>query len=422
MKRRLWLAALGATALVAFAPLVAGGSSWAADGCGEFSALGSAVGVATFQSAPGLLLTDGDASMPGAQAALDSLTGASSWAGAPFSSAGAGNVGLAGVDANQVPVFAVSSYPSNPDEHQSTPTGTVEAKSGPQSSTARVASGGAPSDSASAGRIMASADAACDTSKGLLAAANNSAEMIGINGVVRIASVTSDATVKIDKDGHSTLVGTMSVEGMTILGQPAAITDKGVVIGGSAVPLPDNPLLQALSDAGITLRYLSAVKNAKEGDVLAPGLEISVSKGVQGAGTGPATTTYEFGRAHARATTASDAKAAGAPTATASNTPVATGAGTGVSPVPTPPARPDAVGTSSAMAAPAVASGSTVPAPVSLGRPSPQRDGERAAPLPALPIASAPDAGPYLAIATGALLLLAAWAASLIWGKNIRWR
>ena len=276
MRRRLVPLIVGAmgAGLLSVGLVVSAGPSSADGGCSEYSALAAAAGVRTVQSAPGLVLTDVDAALPAAQAQADSLSGSQGWAGAPYSTAAAGNVGLTGINPNDVPVFAVSSYPAQPASQKSTPAGTIEAKSGAQSSTASAGGSGPASDQASEGRVVSSADAACREDASVRAVADNVAQMVDIKGVLRIGSVSSHAQAVVDPAGERNLQGTMEVEGATVAGQPVAITDRGVVTGSSATPLPDDPLAQALAAAGISVRYVAAVKDAKAGEVFAPGLEV----------------------------------------------------------------------------------------------------------------------------------------------------
>jgi hypothetical protein len=295
---QLALGAVGAGMLI----VASAGSGSAQSGCSVYSALAAAAGVRTVQSAPGLLLTtDADANLPAAQAQANSLSGSKGWAGAPYSSTAAENMTASGRSANDVPVFAVSSYPTEPKAGRSTPAATIEAKSGPQSSTALVVGGGPALDQASVGRVTTSAASACEEDATVRAVADNKVETVDINGVLRIGSVRSHAQAVVEPDGQRKLVGRMEVEGAMVLGQPVAITDRGLVIGESTTPLPENPLGRALEEAGISVRYITAVKNAEQGEVFAPGLEVVVTRVVEGVGTGPVTSTYLLGRAHARA-------------------------------------------------------------------------------------------------------------------------
>jgi hypothetical protein len=281
----------------------------AQSGCAShlrYSALASAEGVRSLQSFPGLtIVTAADENVVGAQAQLDSVTGSLGWAGAAYSSTVADNVGQAKASPNDLPLTVVSSYPTNPNpERKSAGAATIEAKSGASSSTARSVVGGATSEEGSSGHIVASASASCADDGALHAVADNTAEAINFSGVLRIGSVRSHAKVLLDIDNQGQpkphLEAAMGVDGVTVLGQPAAITDKGVVVASSGMPTPTQPLSQALVDAGITVRYVAAVKDVQRGEAFAPGLEIIVATATPGVGSGQQTTTYTFGRAYAR--------------------------------------------------------------------------------------------------------------------------
>lgn len=298
---------IGAAGLVAITVGVLGvGAGADEDVCAKlttFSAVGSAAGVRTLMSAPGYsIVTEVSSNLPGAQAMVDSILGSKGWAGAPYVPQAAENAGQARQDPNNVPVFATTDYPATPEASNSTPTATVSAKSAERSSTAKAEGGGPGSDQAAAGHAVATADASCAADGTLTGSSDNRADMTNFGGVLGIGSVKSYAVAVRAANGDiQKLEGTMQVEGVTVLGQAAAITDKGLVLGTSASPLPDNPLTSALESAGITVRYIAADKDEKTGEVTAPGLEVTVVQQAAAGGGGPVTNTYTFGRAYALA-------------------------------------------------------------------------------------------------------------------------
>jgi len=327
------------------------------DPCSNYtrmSVLGSATGVRTLVSAPGrTIVTDVTGNLPGAQAQVDSVTGSQGWAGAPYVPVVAENAGYGHVSPNQIPVFASSSSPAVPQATNSTPGSTVTAKSDADSSTAHAEMGGAASDQAGIGQSIATAGASCASDASLQAGADTSTDMLNVQNVLRIGTVQSHALVQRDATGDiKKFEGTVAVSGVLVVGQAVAITDKGLVVGSTNVPLPGNPVADALSSAGITVRYLAADLNRQTGEVTAPGVEVSVTKSVPGGP--PVPTTYDLGRAYARVSqTPGDVpvaaavapEAISAPTAPTNATPV----DTGTSPAPTaaslaaPPARPNAL-------------------------------------------------------------------------------
>jgi len=304
--------AAGAAACALCLSVVAMGSAASAQsGCSSYalySALGSASGVRTLQHAPGVtIVTDADGGLPAAQAQFDSVGGSIGWAGAPYSATVADNAGQAQQQPNDVPVFAYSSHPTTPDGSKETPAGNMNANSGADGSTASYDGGGPASDQSSTGHVRLSVSATCLADGTIEALADNTVESVNIAGVLRIGSVHSHAKVVVAPDGQRQLDGTIVVDGVTVLGQPASITDQGLVVGPSSAPLPANPLTSALVAAGVSIAYIDAVKDEERGEVFAPGVEISVAQDVPG--SGPKSTTYTFGRAFARGVKAGDASA-----------------------------------------------------------------------------------------------------------------
>jgi hypothetical protein len=356
-----------------------------------------------------MLLFDVDASLPAAQAQVDSLAGSNAWAGAPWSSAVAGNIGLAGLNANDTPFLAVSSYPATPKVSKSGPGATIDASSDALSSTAQAAAGGPASNQASAGKISASGSSSCGNDGTVRALADNAVDLFDVEGVLRIGAVRSHARVEIGPTGQRTLDSTMEVVGATVLGQPVAITDRGVVAGGSAIPLPDDPEAKTLADAGITVRYIAAAKDDQHGQVFAPGLEVVVTRAVQGAGTGPINTTYTLGRTYARAATSTDQASTG----------VQAAAAPGISQLSEPPSQGAAPAAANAPAAPPA----LAPTPASSGSAVSTSGRVAAGDRPmAVAMPNASFAGVYSTMGAAVLLFVAAWLIFERLGVRIRWR
>jgi hypothetical protein len=379
-----------------------GAPAAAGAGCGEYGALAAADGIRTLGSSPGSSPTDVDGQGPAAQAQADSTAGSMGYAGIPFSNAAAGNAGAANLDATQVPVFAISQYPSRPKASTSTPAGGVESTSEERSSAAKASAGGPASGSATVGNTAAAASASCADDGTITADARSSAQVIDVGGVLRVASVTSHAVASVSPSGTRTLQGTIDVEGATVLGQSVGIGDRGLVVGATptAVPVGDDPLVQALADAGIAVRTLGVSKDDATGEVLAPSLEITVTRGVSGVGTGPTSVTYTFGRAHAVASAAPGEAPAE----------VVSGAG---------PVAPLGDAAATAGSGLPVASGPSGPSGAS--RSAPGSAATSAAPLPVQRIVNASAASLYPALAVGAVVFAAAWLLFRTLGVRLRW-
>jgi hypothetical protein len=110
----------------------------------------------------------------------------------------------------------------------------------------------------------------------------------------------------------------LQVDGVSIGGQSVGFSDKGLVVAGTATPLPaTSPLAEVLKSANISVQYLQAIDDPD--GVVSPGLVIVQHQQVP---NGPnLTLSYVFGRAVAHAT------AVGAPTSAATETPLAGSAG-----------------------------------------------------------------------------------------------
>lgn len=396
---------LGLVATTSSGAALADAENACSQGYAQYSLLGAAWAVRTFQHAPGVTIVEsGDASALSAQSQVDSILGSSGYAGGAYSPTVAENMGqgtqrLAGVpvlgdlSAESVPVWVTSSYPTNPKpEPKTAPGGSLSTTSLADSSKASATAGGPSEDQGSVGRSSATSSASCARDGALHAIADDVTENLVVAGVLRIASVRSHAEITVLPDGTSTLEGSMEVEGASVLNQPAAVTEKGIVVGSAVAPSGTNPFQQALDDAGIRVRYIAGEEDEKSGQVLAPGLQITVTERVGDVGTGPTTTSYELGRAFARA------GGLAVPPVTVPGIPrPATGL-----PVTTPPTTltpPDAEVRESAIEAPASAEGRMTPGPAASIGPSvaPQRTAQMGewSLTPA-----------YAALALGALVLL----------------
>jgi hypothetical protein len=268
---------------------------------GTLNAEGIASGLSAVQSlANATIVNVVDVSGPAAQATVDSIVGSSGRAGSPFSSTVSENAGFFGLPPGSVPVFAESTHPRSPEASQSSPAFTLHATSTQFASTASAEVGIPASPAGAAASARATASAECADDGTVRAIADSTTDSIAIAGVLTIGSVRSHAEVSVGPDGSMTTSATIAFEGIAVLGQPVSITEQGVVVGPSTLPLPENPLTTALSSAGITVRLLEAVEDEETGTAIAPGVEISVPTALP-VGTEPAVTTLTIGRAFAHA-------------------------------------------------------------------------------------------------------------------------
>ena len=413
-------AAVAATTLIVGVGLGLAAAATADTGCSQYSALAAGDGLRTLVSAGGFSPTDVDGQGPAAQAQVDSLQGSMGFAGAPFSNAAAGNAGAANVDATQVPVFAISSYPSRPDSTSSNPVLTLDSRSEQLSSAAKALLGGPSAGEQSIGQLRATAAASCASSGTIKAVAESATQLINVGGVLRIASVRSNASVTVNAKGVRKLDASMVVDGVTVLGQSVGIGDKGLIVGGSpaAPPAPDDALVTALSNAGIGVRLVAASKDQKDGDAIAPSLEVTVTRVVSGLSPTPFTTTYTFGRAYARAAgTASDTAVNVALGGDALTSPGTVASPAGSSPTATGAAASTPSGSPPSSGGPAAAVGNSATSARTGGATGRGAD----ATAPAQRISNASAQSLYPALVIGAVVFAAAWLAFRTVGVRLRW-
>lgn len=376
--------------------------------CSTYAALAAADGLRTVVAAPGFSPTDADAQGPAAQAQVDDVAGSNAHAGSPYSEAGAGNAGAGNVDATQLPIFAISSHPSRPEDNKSGPGLTLEARSEALTSAAEAAGGPPATDEATFGRAASVAVSSCVDGV-VTATADTKNDVVVIAGVLTMGSVRSHASATVDAAGELTLDGSFVVDGATVLGQGVQITDQGVVFGESPTPLPGNPLAEALDDAGVTVRYLAAERDVDNGQVLAPGLEIIVADSGDGV-PGGAAVTYTLGRAYARAAAASSTLPVPSDPPSTSD-PVETGEASPVAPT-----TPDATGST-----PSPSTAAAPDVPVSSPTEPASPIGPGVTDVASVLIADVSMENIYPALVAGALALSASWLLFEYLGVRLRW-
>lgn len=340
-----------------------------------------------------------DAASPSAQASADSLGNSAGFAGVAYSDTVVGNAGLAGIDAGSAtPLIVTSSYPAKPlPDERTSPAGVASSKSEERSSTATATSGGPGSGQAVVANVTARAAAGC-AANGTISA-ESSSEVVGadFSGLLRMASVRSAMVAQIDPTGTLTLTPTLVFDGVTVAGQAVQITDKGLVIAGSPIPLPANPETDALKAVGITVRYIAASTDPDGQGMVAPGVEVAVAEPIPG-GNGTGTVTYTFGRSYARVSGTPDAGppptfAVAPPTAPSSSALSRLGSAPGTAPATAPPARQQVAGQTRASTAP----------------------------LPGASIANVSMASVYPALGFGAVVLAAGLGLFRMMGVKLRW-
>lgn len=158
------------------------------------------------------------------------------------------------------------------------------------------------------GTSTATARAARDDASGAVRAESTSqARGVDIAGVLSIGAVTARAAVNRTPGGELVREAAFSADAVTAGGQRLAVTDQGLTVPGSGLPLADtSPAAKALADAGVSVRYLARVDDAD--GVISPGLVVTQRRQVPG---GPVVITeLVFGRAVAHGATGSATAAA----------------------------------------------------------------------------------------------------------------
>ncbi|HVW32606.1 MAG TPA: hypothetical protein VHL53_08715, partial [Acidimicrobiia bacterium] len=134
----------------------------------------------------------------------------------------------------------------------------------------------AQGDPASAGGQNASTSTGTiDPDTGIASAeAATVTDAISFGDTLKIGSVHATASVTQEPGKDLVRRATLEVKGLTIAGQSVGITSEGLVAGDKPTPLPaGNPFEQALSQAGIKLRWLGGYNTAN--GIVAPQLEIT---------------------------------------------------------------------------------------------------------------------------------------------------
>jgi hypothetical protein len=329
-----------------------------------FSGTASADGVRLSAAAPGFLLVEqfSDAGAPTAQSSAESLETVG-YAGYPwpgdetFGLMGTAG-GAAGVPLPDFPSSARSSSTTTPHVHKEYGPVVLDAVS---TDSASRSSARAPlvTGPANAGTTKADTSVVHEPSGSVMAKAASKVEAFDLGGVLRIGGVSAEAEVTAVLGLARRIRSSLQVSDVTVAGQTVGVTEKGLVVAGTTVPLPaDNPLAQVLADQEVAVTYVQAERTPD--GVTSAGLRVTARRVVPGLPE-PVQVSYLFGRAHAAATAGRDTSETPAvtpqPSADAVASPVSPGTSTSdgsgrAAPVPVPRAAAPAV------AAPAAPSGS----------------------------------------------------------------
>jgi hypothetical protein len=387
---------------------------------GRFSAVAAADGMRVQQGIRHLLIVEQivDAGMPAAQAGLDSTGASQGFAAAPYPGDlflnGPGLVnsqlppGTPQIPDPPYPLMATSSYPDHPDARAGQPTYTLHTTSSAGQTTSSASFGPSRGDPA-VGSARASTEVSRAENGLLKAVADTAAGVIGVNGTLVIGTVTSHAEAVLGPDGARSRSSGLDVNAVTIGGQAVSITDKGISAPGSSSPLPNSdPLMQLLARAGISVKYLVASQDAT--GVIAPGLEIDLTRDIPNAGQWYVG--YIFGRASAHAEAGADLSLAPPISSAASGLGTSGAAATG-----TPGARTNDLGSGPMLTAPTLAVSPSASPMTPTARPRTVPNGARKV------LATSKSAGAwlYLTLAVAAIAITGSAQLLRVMGVRVTW-
>jgi hypothetical protein len=239
-----------------------------------------------------------DLGAPSSQAQLDSLGSSTGFAAYPDpGDLGENLPGLAqslvGVALPSYPFSVTSNYPSTPSSAVSQGIYNISATSGPDSSTATASSG--VDGSVQVGLAKSTSVVSLNADGSVTAKGTSDNEGLTL-GALRIGSIVSGATVTELPGGTPTRSVDMEMGTITVAGQKIGLTNKGLVVAGTTIPLPaDSQLLAVLAKQNLTLTYL-AETDLPDG-VVSPGIELTTTQTLTNGQ--PATLTYVLGRSMA---------------------------------------------------------------------------------------------------------------------------
>lgn len=349
-----------------------------------------------------------DAGGPSAQAVVNAFGDSRAYAAYPYP----GDIvltahGLSQGAAPKYPLIAQSD-PTQPNSDVTAGPYALHARSSDDASSA-VAQAAGGGGNVSVGTTQSTATAAHESGTGAVnAEADTTSEGLSIAGVLSIGRVHSHAQMTAVLGAPVKRSSDTEVANVAVGGQQVGLTDKGLVLGGTDVPLPPDSTADAmLKAAGVEVHYLAPIQT--DTSTVAPGFSVSVQQNVPG--VGETTVSYVFGQASA------SAQATGAPPP--SSGPVSTGMLSGSGAAAAPSAPPSgAFDTAAAGAVPSTGRISGSPpaaAPVTAGAPGTSSS-----------FALAGAAGPssaslYLVIAGGAIVMVAAAQLFRILAVRLAW-
>jgi hypothetical protein len=157
------------------------------------------------------------------------------------------------------PLQVASTHPNAPNEAVDLPLLNMRASSSADSSTAAARTGAASVAAASIGNISASARAGVDRElQEVVADAESSVEVLSVIGVLNLGSAHSTASATRRADGELSTSAGFVVDGLRVAGMAIGVSDEGLLLPGSATPVPSSEGLNPILDqTGLVIEFLA---------------------------------------------------------------------------------------------------------------------------------------------------------------------
>lgn len=275
---------LGAALSGVLTVLLAGGAAGQDPALVAYDASSSAMGVQVELEVPGAPISSNlfDGGGPLAQAGIDGLGTSQGYAALPYPGDTVNT--LPGLVLPLLGLPALPPYPLQvssqnllrPQDDVSLGALSLRASSDDLASSALARAGGGSTGLFVVGTIEAAADAVADPDTlDVTATAHSSVESLSIAGVLSIGSVRASATAVRGADGVTEASSTFEVDGLTVAGLHLGLSDEGILLPGSSVPLlGTDGLSPVLDPLGITLEVLP--QDEFDGGVRSRGLAITI--------------------------------------------------------------------------------------------------------------------------------------------------
>ena len=225
------------------APSGNSGSSGAGSaGFSNFAGTASAFGVEVNISIPNYLIISNfvDGGGPTAEAQLDSLGTSQGFASFPYPGETAVSLtGLAGIltglSLPSYPLIVNSSYPTTDQDAIDQPAYHLHAQSGQSSSSSLAQLGETTQSGSVAGGALSTASVTAESGGSVVSKAET---QIGLTiGAISLTGLDATAQVTQAADGTITKTSSLQIAHLTVAGLPIGITDQGLEIGSTKVPI-----------------------------------------------------------------------------------------------------------------------------------------------------------------------------------------